>query len=87
VAELAELAHERRLSALEVADEVPAEGVAVGAVLRLQVLGAVLADHRDAGLRQCSQVFERDVFRRGDDGDGRADLLADALVALADLSR
>jgi hypothetical protein len=70
-----------------VADEVPAEGVAVGVALRLQVLGTVLADDLDARLGQRSQVFERDVLRRGDDGDGRPDFLADALVTLADLSR
>jgi hypothetical protein len=35
VAELAELAHQRRLPALQMADEVPAERVAVDAVLRL----------------------------------------------------
>ena len=50
VAELAELAHDRRLAALQVADEVPAEGVAVARVLRLEILRAVLADDLDAGL-------------------------------------
>ena len=52
-----------------------------------QVLRAVLADDLDAGLGQRRQVFERDVLRRGDDGDARPDLLANALVALADLIR
>src|SRR5207302_674635 len=47
VAELADLAHERRLPALEMADEVPPEGVAVDVVLRPQALGAVLAHHPD----------------------------------------
>jgi hypothetical protein len=87
VAELAELAHDRCLAALEVADEVPAEGVAVGVVLHLQVLRAVLPHHLDAGLGQRRQVLERDVLRRRDDRDPGSDLLADALVALADLSR
>jgi hypothetical protein len=35
-----------------VTDEVPAEGVAVALVLRLQVLRAVLADDLDAGFGQ-----------------------------------
>jgi hypothetical protein len=70
-----------------VAYEVPAEGVPVALVLRLQVLGAVLADDLHPGLGQRGQVLERDVLRRGDDRDHRPDLLANALVALADLSR
>jgi hypothetical protein len=53
----------------------------------VEILGTVLADHLDAGLGQRGQVLERDVLRRGDDGDAGADLFADALVALADLSR
>src|SRR6266508_1173554 len=44
VDELADLVHDLRLAALEVADEVPAEPVAVGRVLRLEVLRTVLAD-------------------------------------------
>jgi len=56
-------------------------------VLGAQVLRTVLADHLDSRLGERRQVLERDVLRRGDDRDGRADLLADALVALADLSR
>jgi hypothetical protein len=87
MAELAELAHERRLAALEVADEVPAEDVAVGVVLRAQVLGAVLPHHLDARLGQFGQVPERDVLRRRHDRHLRADLLPDALVAFPDLSR
>jgi hypothetical protein len=53
----------------------------------VEILGAVLAHHLDARLGQRGQVLERDVLRRGDDGDVGADLLADALVARADLSR
>ena len=87
MAELAQFAHKRRLAALKMADEMPAEGVAVAVVLGPQVLGAVLADDLDAGFRQRGQVVERDVLRRGDDGDVRPDLVADALVLLADLSR
>ena len=56
MAELAELAHERRLAALEVADEVPAEGVAVAVVFCAQILGAVLADHLDARLGERGHV-------------------------------
>ena len=67
--ELADPVDDLRLAALEVADEVPAEGVAVARVLRLQVLGAVLADHVDAGLGQRGHVLERHVLRGRDDGD------------------
>jgi hypothetical protein len=70
-----------------VADEVPAKGVAVAVVLGAEVLGAVLADDLDAGLGQRGHVLQRDVLRRRDDGHVRPDLLPDALVALADLSR
>jgi len=69
------------------ADEVPAKGIAVALVLRLQVLGAVLTDDLDARLREPGQVLERDVLRRDDNRDVRPDLLADALVPFADLSR
>ena len=48
-----------RLAALQVADEVPAEGVAVASVLGLEVLRAVLADDLDPGLGQRAQVLER----------------------------
>jgi hypothetical protein len=87
VAELAELADERRLAALQMANEMPAERVAVGVALRLQVLRAVLAHHVDARLGKRGQLGERDVLRGGDNGDTRADLLADALVSLTNLSR
>jgi len=87
VAELTEGAYERRLAALEVPDEVPAEGVAVAVVLRLEVLGAILTHDLDPCLHERRQILERDVLRRDDDRDVRSDLLADALVPLADLSR
>jgi hypothetical protein len=69
------------------ADEVPTEGIAVDAVLRLQVLGTVLADDLDTRLGEGGHVLDGDVLRRGHDGDGRAYLLADLPVALANLSR
>jgi hypothetical protein len=70
-----------------VADEVPAKRVLVARVLRLEVLRAVLAHDRDAGLPKKLHVVERDVLRRGDDGDTGTDLLDDPLVALADRRR
>ena len=50
--ELADRAHRLRLPALEMADEVPAEGVAVQLVLRLEVLRPVLSDHLHPGFGQ-----------------------------------
>jgi hypothetical protein len=87
VNELADRAHGLRLPALEVADEVPAEFVAVPGMLGLEILGPVLADDVDPGLGQDPQLLFGDVLRRGDDGDGRSDLGLDALVALPDLLR
>ena len=72
---------------LQVADEVPAERVAVDGVLRGQVLRAVLAHYLDARLREDREVVDRDVLRRGDDGDARAGFRPDALVALAHRGR
>ena len=67
--------HERRddldLAALQVADEVPRERVAVRGDLRLQVLRAVLADRRDPGLREQPEILERDVLAGGDELDVR----------------
>ena len=60
--ELARPVHDLRLPALEVADEVPAEGVAVLGVLRLQILRPVLADHLDTGLGEDCHVGEGDVL-------------------------
>src|SRR5215210_5541556 len=57
--ELADLADRLRLPALEMADEVPAEGVPVLGVLRLEVLRAVLTDYVDAGLAQRRHVLDR----------------------------
>ena len=50
VAELADRVDDLRLAALQVADEVPAERIAVARVLRLEILRAVLADDVDAGV-------------------------------------
>ena len=68
--------HELGLAALQVADEVPAEGVAVGGVLRLEVLRAVLADHLDPGPGQRGHVLNRQVLGGCDDRHVRADFLA-----------
>ena len=87
MAELAGRVDDLRLAALQVADEVPAERVAVARVLRLEVLRAVLADDLDAGVGEHLHVVDRDVLRRDDDGDVRADLVRDARVALADLAQ
>ena len=66
-------------------DEVPAERVAVGRVLLLQVLRAVLAHDLDSSLGQDRHVLQGDVLRGRDDGHVRAHLLAHARVARADL--
>src|SRR6266542_897217 len=58
VAELAELVHGLRLPALEVADEVPAEDVAVAGMLGLEVLRAVLADDLDPGLGEGTELVD-----------------------------
>src|SRR3954470_19079431 len=58
-----DLAH---LAALELADEVPAEAVAMGGTLLLELLGAVLAEQRDAGLRQRAEVVGLDVLHGGE---------------------
>ena len=52
MAKLAERVDDRRLSALEVADEVPPEPRAVPVVLGLEVLCAVLADDLDSRVRE-----------------------------------
>ena len=59
VDELADPVDDLRLVRLEVADEVPAERVAVDRVLALEVLGAVLADHLDPGFDEHGHVLER----------------------------
>ena len=73
--------HDRAPSALEVADEVPAEGVAVDGVLRLEILRAVLADDLDAGLGERGHVLDGDVLRRRDHRDSRPDLFPSARSA------
>src|SRR5260221_132875 len=52
VTELARRVDDPRLAALEMADEVPAERVAVAGVLRLEILGTVLPDDLHAGVHQ-----------------------------------
>ena len=74
VDELADPVHHLRLAALEVADEVPAERVAVDGVLGLQVLRSVLPDHLDPRLGERGHVFDRYVLRGRDNGHPRADL-------------
>ena len=61
------------------ADEVPAERVAVLGVLRLEILRAVLSDDRHSGLDEHRHLGERDVLRRGDDGHVRPDELPDPI--------
>ena len=80
--------HDLHLVRLQAADEVPAERVAVDGVLRLEVLRAVLADHLDP------RLGERPPCRRALTYFVAATIVtsgptsaADALVALADLSR
>ena len=72
------LVHDLRLAALQMADEMPAERVAVGCVLGLEVLCAVLAHDVDSGLGQRGHVVDGDVLRGRDDRDVGADLVADA---------
>ena len=78
MAELAERVHDLRLPALQMADEVPAERVAVARVLRLEILRAVLADDLDARLGERRQLVDRHVLRGDDDRDAGADFLCDA---------
>ena len=82
--ELADPVDDLRLAALEVADEVPAEGVAVDGVLGLQVLRAVLADDLDAGLGESGHVLRRTRTSWLRRRSPRADLGPDRLVPLAD---
>jgi hypothetical protein len=66
------------LAALQLADEVPGQ-LGVRGRLGLEVLRAVLASQRDAGLGQRADVLERDVLRRGEDLDAGAHLRAHLL--------
>ena len=82
--ELAQLGDVPRLAGLEVADEVPAEAVAVALVLRREILGAILADDLHPALAERVHLLGRDVLRRDDDRHVRAHLGADALEVRAD---
>src|SRR5215203_5196536 len=55
------------LPALDVADEVPCEGISPALPLCLQILKAVLPDELHAGLGQRPHLLERDVLRRHED--------------------
>jgi len=57
------------LAALQVADEVPLEGVAPALVLGDQVLLAVLTDEANAGLCQRPHLLHRHVLTGGEDLD------------------
>ena len=83
--ELADPVHDLHLVRLQVADEVPAEGVAIGRVLSLEILCAVLAHDLHTGLDESREVVDGDVLRGHDDGDAVADLLPDAAIAVRDL--
>src|ERR687887_915129 len=85
--ELADPVDDFRLAALQVADEVPAKGVAVDGVLRLEILRTVLADYRDPGLGQDRHLLDGHVFRGCDDRHPLAELAFDLLVASPDLVR
>ena len=68
------LVHGLGLPALQVADEVPAEGVAVALVLRGEVLRAVFPRDLDPRLGEHGHLVRRDVLRGCDNGHARADL-------------
>jgi hypothetical protein len=69
------------------ADEVPAEGVAVASVLLLEVLRPVLAQDFDACVEENGEPTGRHVLGGDDDGDPGADLLLDLRVTLPELLR
>src|SRR5581483_7861746 len=75
VAELADRVDDLRLATLQMADEVPAEGVAVARVLRLEILRAVLTDDLDSRFRERAELVDRHVLRRDDDRDSGPDFL------------
>src|SRR4029453_13436212 len=75
------------LAALQMADEVPAERVAVRGVLGLEILGSVLAHDVDPSLGPDRHLLWGPVLRGRDDGYVRADLDPYPLVALPDLVR
>ena len=69
VDEAAERQHLLQLAALQVADEVPLEGVTPALLLGDEILLAVLADQGDAGLGQCSHLLQRHVLAGDEDLD------------------
>ena len=80
--------HDLRLAALQVADEVAGEGVAVARVLGGQVLGAVLADRRMPASRKHAKPVDVDVLGRHEDLDvagGRPAALAASATRLSHL--
>ena len=62
------------LAALDVANEVPGEGVAKPLLLGEERIGPVLADERNPTVPERRQVVRLDVLRRGQDLGVRADL-------------
>src|SRR5947209_482879 len=80
--------HRRRdvadLAALERADEVPVEQVAVRGLLGEQVLRAVLADQRDPCVGELGELVDADVLRRCADLDVVADARSDPLEVRPD---
>ena len=75
------------LAALQLADEVPGEQVAVRLLLREQVLRAVLPHQLDAGLGERGQVALRHVLHGGEHLDLGADPLAHRLQVAPDALR
>ena len=72
--ELADPVHDLHLVRLQVTDEVPAEDVAVGGVLALEILSAVLSDDLYSGLDENRHLLDGHVLRGDDDADAVADL-------------
>ena len=62
VDELADAVHDLDLVRLQVADEVPAEGVPVDRVLRREILRPVLPDHLDARPRRHAELSRETYF-------------------------
>ena len=87
MAQLAELVDDLRLAALQVADEVPAERVAVARVLRLEILRTVLADDLDSGVGQEPASSSTRTYFVATTTVTPAPTSADLRVALAQLVR
>ena len=85
VDELAESVDDLDLVRLQVADEMPAEGIAIGRMLSLEILRTVLSHDLHPGLDQNCHLVHGDVLRGDDDGDSVPDLLAYAAIAIGDL--